>query len=296
MAIDLHLHTKFSDGTSSLSEILNNAENLNLTSIAITDHEIVTDVSKLKKKTKIDIIQGCEVSVNWKTIKDSKESGIHLLFYFVQEHSPLSNKLKEIRKNKIKRNEKIINNLNNLGFKINKSVLIPSKNEVIGRPHIAKAMLEGGYVKSTQEAFDKFLGNGKPAYVDDHHLEIETLLKLSNESKSVCVLAHPHTLKIDSRRNEFNKKNWIDEKLFDYISELKKLGVDGIEAYYPLYNSNSINQLIDISKKLNMIYTGGSDYHGKNKPNLFMGFGYENNKINIPDLISENLHSYHEKL
>jgi len=150
MSVDLHLHTKFSDGTSSLSEILEIAEDLNLTSIAITDHEIVTDISKLKKKTKIDVIQGCEVSVNWKTIKDSKESGIHLLFYFVQEDSPLSSKLIEIRKNKIKRNEKIINNLNNLGFKINKSVLLPSKNEVIGRPHIAKAMLESGYVKSTQ--------------------------------------------------------------------------------------------------------------------------------------------------
>ena len=296
MAVDLHLHSKFYDGTNSLEEIVKLADNQNLSYISITDHEVITDVSKINTPYRVKLISGCEVSVNWSSLSENNKAGIHLLFYFVEIDSPLSNQLSHVRKNKIQRNNKIIKKLNNLGFELSELELKPTDDEVLGRPHIAKLMVDKGYISNTQEAFDKYIGNGGPAYVDDHHLDIKELINLSIESKAICILAHPHTLVIDSRKQKFSKQSWINENFVNQIRELIEIGIDGIEAFYPLYNKQTTKSLIDLSDSFNILHTGGSDFHGENKPNLNLGFGYENNPISVPDYIVENLINKYEKL
>ena len=278
MAIDLHIHSINSDGTDTVNEIVDKALEMQLEAISITDHEYLT----VPKKTDgIEIIQGIEVSANWDEIESSNIfAGIHLLIYFLEEESTLTKHLANIRNLKIERNKEIIKKLNQENIKIEESELNEFPTKVPGRPHIAKIMYKKGYVDSINEAFVKYLGNGKVGDSRIHQEPIEKLIELSKESKCLIFLAHPHTLM--SNRNYSSNQKWITDDFVSYLEKLADLGIDGLETNYSSYNSETTSSLSSIAKKLDLLESGGTDYHGENKPNINIGFGYENRPLKTP--------------
>ena len=278
MAIDLHIHSINSDGTDTVDEIVDKALEMQLEAISITDHEYLT----VPKKTDgIEIIQGIEVSANWDEIESSNIfAGIHLLIYFLEEESAITKHLVNIRNLKIERNKEIIKKLNQENIRIEESELNEFPTKVPGRPHIAKIMYKKGYVDSINEAFVKYLGNGKVGDSRIHQEPIEKLIELSKESKCLIFLAHPHTLM--SNKNYSNNQKWINDDFVSYIEKLADLGIDGLETNYSSYNSETTSSLSSIAKKLDLLESGGTDYHGENKPNINIGFGYENKPLKTP--------------
>tara|TARA_Y100000741_G_scaffold320361_1_gene268867 strand:+ start:10 stop:888 length:879 start_codon:yes stop_codon:yes gene_type:complete len=278
MAIDLHIHSINSDGTDTVDQIVDKALEMQLEAISITDHEYLT----VPKKTDgIEIIQGIEVSANWDEIESSNIfAGIHLLIYFLEEESTLTKHLANIRNLKIERNKEIIKKLNQENIKIEESELNEFPTKVPGRPHIAKIMYKKGYVDSINEAFVKYLGNGKVGDSRIHQEPIEKLIELSKESKCLIFLAHPHTLM--SNRNYSSNQKWITDDFVSYLEKLADLGIDGLETNYSSYNSETTSSLSSIAKKLDLLESGGTDYHGENKPNINIGFGYENRPLKTP--------------
>ena len=294
MSIDLHVHTNFSDGTDSPEDIIKKAEIIGLNTIAITDHETIDGLSKVKE-SKVNVISGVEISAKWKKIKvNNNESGIHVLFYFVKPKTDLHDLLKKIRDEKKLRNLEIINNLKNLDIELDIEEIQKNENQVLGRPHIAKLMVDGGYVDSITEAFNRFLGNGKPAYTDLHQISISKLLEVAKDSKVISILAHPHTL--DPKKNMLINRQWLNKDLASNLSELKRMGLDGVETYYSSYDDPTRKQLSKLAMETGLLETGGSDYHGDMKPGLSLGTGWENKPLNVPDEIGFKLREKYESI
>ncbi len=294
MSIDLHVHTNFSDGTDSPEDIIKKAEIIGLNTIAITDHETIDGLSKVKE-SKVNIISGVEISAKWEKIKvNNNESGIHVLFYFVKPKTDLHDLLKKIRDEKKLRNLEIINKLKNLDIELDIEEIQKNENQVLGRPHIAKLMVDGGYVDSITEAFNRFLGNGKPAYTDLHQISISKLLEVAKDSKVISILAHPHTL--DPKKNMLINRQWINKDLASNLSELKRMGLDGVETYYSSYDDPTRKQLSKLAMETGLLETGGSDYHGDMKPGLSLGTGWENKPLNVPDEIGFKLREKYESI
>ena len=294
MSIDLHVHTNFSDGTDSPEDIIKKAEIIGLNTVAITDHETIDGLSKVKE-SKVNVISGVEISAKWEKIKvNNNESGIHVLFYFVKPKTDLHDLLKKIRDEKKLRNLEIINKLKNLDIELDIEEIQKNENQVLGRPHIAKLMVDGGYVDSITEAFNRFLGNGKPAYTDLHQISISKLLEVAKDSKVISILAHPHTL--DPKKNMLINRQWINKDLASNLNELKRMGLDGVETYYSSYDDPTRKQLSKLAMETGLLETGGSDYHGDMKPGLSLGTGWENKPLNVPDEIGFKLREKYESI
>ena len=278
MSIDLHTHSINSDGTLYPKEILKLATELQLEAISITDHEYLTEIDY---PANLKVISGIEVSVNWEHLEEqNKYAGVHLLVYYISKSDPLNMKLEEVRKQKIERNYKVLENLRNIDINIENSELDLFETKVPGRPHIAKLMVEKKYVSSMSEAFLKYLGNGKIENLNSHQINIKEVINLAKESKSLVFLAHPHTLM--SNNNSSKRSNWVNSQFYDYLQKLKSFGLDGVEVYYPGYNPSTIDNLLGLLSELDLMASGGSDFHGDNKPNNLLGIGYENSPIKVP--------------
>jgi len=292
MSIDLHIHSENSDGTDSPDVIIEKALELQLEAISITDHEYLT---KIPVNNNLEIIQGVEVSVSWKELDESNAyAGIHLLLYFIEDNSPIESFLKQIRSLKEIRNFEIIENLQNEGLDINKSELETFKTKVPGRPHIASILKNKGYVSSINEAFIKYLGNGKIGDSRSHQPDIRKIIDLSKESKCLVFLAHPHTLMSNEKYSK--KQDWVNESFVNYLQQLKSFGINGLESTYSSYSKNLSSQITEIAKKLNLLECGGSDYHGDIKPNINLGFGYENTPMKVPYSFLDNMKEEHAQL
>ncbi len=292
MSIDLHIHSENSDGTDSPDAIIEKALELQLEAISITDHEYLT---KIPVNNNLEIIQGVEVSVSWKELDESNAyAGIHLLLYFIEDNSPIESFLKQIRSLKEIRNFEIIENLQNEGLDINKSELETFKTKVPGRPHIASILKNKGYVSSINEAFIKYLGNGKIGDSRSHQPDIRKIIDLSKESKCLVFLAHPHTLMSNEKYSK--KQDWVNESFVNYLQQLKSFGINGLESTYSSYSKNLSSQITEIAKKLNLLECGGSDYHGDIKPNINLGFGYENTPMKVPYSFLDNMKEEHAQL
>ena len=289
MSIDLHIHTVNSDGTFSVEEIVKLSKELQLEAISITDHEYLTEVPT---DDDIKIIKGIEIGADWEELKSKNPfAGIHLLVYFLERETSLNTRLEEIRIKKKERNYSILESLSRSGINIEKSELDLINTKVPGRPHIAQIMVEKQYVSNVSEAFTKYLRNGMIPNIDTHQLNIEEIIQLSTESKSLVFLAHPHTLM--SSESYKKNQNWVTPEFFDYLKQIKTMGLNGLEVYYPGYNSSVKDSLIDICESLNLLISGGSDFHGENKPNNLLGVGYENNPIKVPlNLLSKMEEEY----
>jgi len=278
--IDLHIHSNASDGTFSPAEILDLAQELDLGAIAITDHDTVNgskEALSIGIPSSLKFLTGVEISAS-PPPPFSYSASLHILGYSIKIDNPALNKtlaiLQEARKN---RNPGIVARLNSMGVALSMDELL---NEVgdgqLGRPHIARLMVKKGYVESIKEAFDKYLGKGKPAYLDKYRIDCSTAIEIILGAGGIPVIAHPYLL---------NPGNVAD--LEDFIIVLKKMGLKGIEVYYPEHSPHIISLFEDMANRHELLMTGGTDFHGSLKPKLKMGSGTGN--FFVPYILYERL-------
>ncbi|MFC2040760.1 PHP domain-containing protein [Chloroflexota bacterium] len=244
--VDLHIHSTASDGLLSPAEVVRKAAQLGLTFIAITDHDSVNGIAPALEAAKtfpqLTVIPGVEVST------DIPKGEAHVLGYYLDYTSPeLLTTLEGMRNSRRKRAQGMVAKLRDLGVRIEwQRVQEIAGSSSIGRPHIAQAMLEKGYIASIKEAFTKYISRDGPAYVEREKLIPAEAVELILQAKGLPVLAHPFT--IDD-----------PEKV---IVELKAVGLVGIEAYCNSYTSEEVSKLVTLARRHGLIASGGSDYHG----------------------------------
>lgn len=248
MLFDLHVHTNCSDGLFSPEKVVDLAVEANLNGIAVTDHDTITGIEiaikHSEKYNNFTVIPGIELS----TIHMDEE--VHILGYFINyKDSKIIETTNLLRQSRLTRGEKIIEKINNLGFEISlKEVKELSGEGYIGRPHIARAMVNKGYISSVSEGFEKYLNRGRPAYVERYKISTKETINLIKGSGGLAVLAHPGLLKNPS--------------IIDYCISL---GIDGIECIHSKHNEEEQNAFLEIAKSNNLIITAGSDFHGDTK-------------------------------
>jgi predicted metal-dependent phosphoesterase TrpH len=264
--IDLHIHSTASDGTLSPLEILTLAQDLNIAAISITDHDTLDgskDVLSFGIPPSVKFLTGVEISSE-PPPSFSCAGSFHILGYAVDVDNPeLNHTLSMLRDSRKRRNPQILELLSHLGIEITlEEVRNLAGDSQLGRPHIAQFMVEKGYVPSIDAAFDEYLGNGKPAYVDRFRFECEKTIKAILNAGGIPVLAHPLLLGI--------KK---DDILKNLIAALTEMGLRGIEVYYPEHTKNLIAYYSRLASHFNLLITGGTDFHGDIKPEIKMGVG-----------------------
>ena len=246
MKADLHLHTTASDGRLSPKEIVLKAAQLGLDVIAITDHDSVGGIQSALEAAKsfprLLVIPGIEISTYM------PQGELHILGYFINYLDPEFNRaLEELRNSRYERGRKMVAKLADLGIDIEwERVLTLASGGTIGRPHIAQAMLERGYIASLPEAFTNYIGNGGIAYVKRKKVTPSEAVELIIKANGLPFIAHPADI----------------ENLDPFIYQLKQAGIAGLEVYYPKYSQNKIARLEALATKYGIITSGGSDYHG----------------------------------
>jgi len=241
--IDLHTHTKFSDGYFTPQELLEKVHEKNISTVAITDHDTVDAIPaaySIAKDYGITVVPGIELS------SQAGEFDLHILGYFMNiDDKKFKEYLAIFKSERIKRAERIIAKLNTLGYSISlQDVLNFSGTSVVGRPHIADALVKLGIVKSFYEAFQKFIGNKSPAYEKKYFISPEDAIKIIHNAGGVAILAHPGALPED------------------LIANLIKSEIDGFEVYHPSHSTEQMKYYEGITSNYFLYGTGGSDFHG----------------------------------
>ncbi len=257
--IDLHIHSTASDGSFTPEGVVRLAKERGLAAIALTDHDTIDGVAEAAAAGEalgVEVIAGVEISARF------PGGSMHILGYFVDYHSGLLDaRLAVLKKSRADRNPQIIAKLNALGAKITMAqVARLSGGGQVGRPHIARALLEHGYVRDIQEAFDRYLRNGGPAHVSKFRFPQDEAINMIREAQGIPVLAHPFTLSLGSA---YALKN--------QMQDLKKLGLAGLEVYYPEHTPEQEARYLKLARELDLLITGGSDFHGLNKPEVDLG-------------------------
>ncbi len=249
--VNLHIHTNASDGLFAPCKIVDLAKINSLSAIAITDHDSVGGINEALeqgKRNNIEVIPGVELS-----LEIDRKVTCHLLGYFIDHKDEnLFEILKNLSASRDNRNKKILQKLNDLGFKIEYEELIKKagKKKNLGRVHIAGIMHDKGYVLNMQEAFNRWLGKGKPAYFDRYRLSLSKAVEVIHLSHGLAVLAHP---------GEGYPSKSLFRSVFD---RLVTAGLDGLEIYYPSHTHLQKLFFEKLADDNDLLRTGGSDFHG----------------------------------
>ncbi len=271
--IDLHSHSTCSDGTLTPSEVVKLAKEKELAAIALTDHDTIKglpEALEAGRKYGIEVITGIEFSV-------TEKAPMHILgLNFSMDCPEITNTLDELVKNREIRNIQVIEKLKDLGFDVSLEEMLEfTTSPVTGRSQIARVMIKKGYVSSVKEAFEKYLRFGSPAYVKRKSLSAEKAIEIIKKSGGKAILAH------------LNQTKLPDEDLYVLLTELKQLGLDGVEGYYTEYSDDMNIRYRKIADDLGLIISGGSDFHGTNKDGYELGTG--NGNLRIPYSLLENI-------
>jgi predicted metal-dependent phosphoesterase TrpH len=243
---DLHTHTHYSDGVHSPEELILKVKEAGISCLAITDHDNVDSIEEaieLGKEHGVDIIPGAEIS------SDHKEKETHILAYFIDyKNEELLEHLKNVRRERMMRAEKIVKRLNEMEIPVQLSQVLKhvKGNASIGRPHIAIALVENNFIDNYYEVFNNYIGDDKPAYVKKPNISSFEAIKLINRSGGLSFIAHPG-------------KNMRDSSS---LFELIEGGVDGIEVVHPSHNEFDIDYFRNIASQYFLLESGGSDFHG----------------------------------
>jgi predicted metal-dependent phosphoesterase TrpH len=244
--VDLHIHSTASDGALSPEEVVGESVRRGLSVIALTDHDTVNGLAPALAAAEafpgLRVVPGVELST------DVAQGEVHILGYFIDySDGELLARLERMRNSRRERAQEMIARLGDLGVNIDWSRVQEIAGEgSVGRPHLAQAMVEGGYVGSLKEAFDSYIGRGGPAYVERRKLTPAAAVELILRVRGLPVLAHPLTV--------------ADPETL--VIELKSAGLIGIEAHYKDYSAADVGRLLSLAESHQLAVTGGSDYHG----------------------------------
>ncbi len=244
-AVDLHVHTNCSDGLLWPEAVIDFCLKSGVKVLSITDHDTVEAHHQLNgylDEKDIVLVPGVELSTSWKS------SDFHILAYFIDFHElEFKRKIEHFRRQREQRGEAIVKKLNDLGIDLSmETVKKIAGSSVMGRPHVADALVKEEYVLTIDEAFARFLGYHAPAYVPKKYLMPEEAIKLVHRAGGVAVWAHPGPVGKDN-----------------LLGELVDMGLDGIEAFHPLHDTRQSRHYINLAKKHNILYSGGSDCHAR---------------------------------
>lgn len=300
LPIDLHVHSTRSDGTYTPTQLVDYAMEKSLTAFALTDHdtvdgleEAVSYAEKLCQKSAApdtvigerlvpkyenqrplpvpEVIPGIEFSTEY------QGQDVHILGYYIDYHQKsFLERLQEFVDSRTLRNQKMCRLLQEAGIRITYEALLSEfPDSVITRAHYAKYLLKHGYIKSMKEAFDRYVGDRCPCYVPREKVTPVQAVQLILDAGGIPVLAHPILYHMS------------DERLDTLTGELKAAGLAGVEAIYSTYRPCDERQIRRLAEKFDLLITGGSDFHGDNKPGLDLGIGY--GKLFVPYEILETL-------
>lgn len=268
--IDLHVHSTCSDGTLSPTELVDYAIQKGLSAFALTDHDCVEGLDTILSYAKSlpnapEIIPGIELST------DENGQEVHMVGLFIDHHNPEFNQyLQEFIESRTTRNKKMCHLLQEHGMNITYEELEAEfPGAVLTRAHYAKLLMKHGYVKSIKEAFERFLGDHCPCYVSREKITPVMAIDLIRKAGGLAILAHPILYHMS------------DARLDALVQKLKEAGLTGIEAIYSTYSPAEERQIRKLSTKYDLLLSGGSDFHGENKPGLDLGTGY--GKLYVPE-------------
>lgn len=252
MCIDLHLHSLFSDGTSSPAELVRIAKESGLRAIALTDHDTVEGIDEFlaqDKTSNLELFSGLEISATHRGIS------MHILGFGIDHHNrELLKWLSLLQEGRESRNQKIIEKLREMGHSIQPGELdLLSQFGQTGRPHIARLLKNKGIVQSTRDAFSLYLRKGGPAFIERFAYSAAETIDMIHRAGGIAVLAHPGILEQQT------------SGLSLLIAELVERGLDGIEAFYPNHTPAVEKKMCAFAQKYHLVLTGGSDYHGSHR-------------------------------
>ena len=270
--IDLHTHTTASDGQDTPAELVNFAVQQGVSILGVTDHDTVDAIAELKSHAEsagITLVPGVELS----TTVDFAE--VHVLGYFVDIDDPeFTGALDGLARNRVDRVTRMIEKVQKLGYDIDGDAIIAQAEfGSIGRPHVARALMDIGAVKDVSEAFDRFLKAGRPGYVPRDPFSPEAAVRLLSKNRAGPVLAHPYSTR----------------DIEGTVKRLVPAGLKGLETFYAEYSPSEHQHIRSIADEWELIPTGGSDYHG-------VGFreGRVLGSAPVPDEVAERLFAARE--
>lgn len=266
MICDLHTHSVFSDGTYTPTELIDGAIKAGISAIALTDHNTVDglpDFVHAASEKNIDIVLGSEFSVDY----NGKE--LHLLGIFIkpQYFSKVSDLMREIMLHKEQSNVNLIESLRHAGIILDyDEIKRATPNGKINRAHIATAMMQKGYTASVAEGFETYLSKTAGYYKEPKFISVWEMIDFIKSISAVSVLAHPFL-------------NLSAEELKCFLPKAKKCGLVGMECFYSLYNDSTTKLSLNLADELDLLKSGGSDFHGSRKPDIKLGIGKGNLQI-----------------
>jgi hypothetical protein len=264
--IDLHLHSTASDGTCTPAQLVELAAAQGMKAVAITDHDTVSGYPELHaagERLGIETVPGIEISTKYGV-------AVHILGYYIDPHSPdLEPVLNWMVHDRDLRNEKMCALMAADGLPVSYADMQQRFGEVIGRPHFAELLVELGLADSVKDAFARYVEKGQKYYVGRTILPIEDAVGAIVKAGGIAVLAHPFQYKLE------------DDKLRELIEYCLSLGLKGMECRYSGYGEDKVRYLEALADEYGLVKTGGSDFHGSNKPQIFLGRGIDNN-LNVP--------------
>ena len=270
--IDLHVHSMYSDGTNSPKELVDMAVSIGLRAMALTDHDTIDGVPHAIEAARdydITIIPGVEISTFY------QEGEIHIIGLFVDyNNKEFVAELDQMRIEREDRNRLMCSRLRKYGVDIDYDKLVDIyKSHAITRAHFADFLYKNGYVSGRKEAFERYIGSDCPAFVQRKGISPKKGIKLIQQAHGVPILAHPYAYRLSEKH--------LDE----LISNLKDHGLAGIEAFYSTHGMSETDKVRNYAKKYDLMLSGGSDYHGKNKPLISLGSGMGGLKVNSSLLV-----------
>ncbi len=280
--IDLHTHSTASDGSFSPKELVRMAKDKGLKALAITDHDTVEGLPEAVEEADrlgLQFVPGVEISC------DLAETALHILGYWIDyRHRGLTRVLTDLVDYRTRRNHLIIDRFRALGIDLDyEEIAASAGNDVVGRPHFALALVKKGEVADTQEAFERYLARGKPAYVNKRRLTADQGIELITKAGGLPALAHPC-------QYGFRDENELREAL----KQLVDSGLQGLEVWYPTHSPRQSQLYLKLAREYKLAPTGGSDFHGESKPEIKLGTGVDG-ELCVEYEVLENLRRVHRK-
>ena len=271
---DLHTHSVYSDGTLTPQELIKEAERIGLSAVALTDHNTMSGMNEFltaAAQSTVEGIAGVELSTDYDKIE------LHIVGLFIKpEHfAEVETFVEELDRRKMESNVRLVENLQKGGYDISfKELLECTPNGYINRAHFATELVKKGYVKTRQEAFDTLLSKEGGFYEEPKKLPVFETIAFLKKIGGVAVLAHPFL-------------SLTEQELRGFLPKAKEYGLDGMETVYSTYDEGTTLLAKRIAREYNIKESGGSDFHGGNKPDIMLGSG--RGSLFIPDSFAKNL-------